>query len=715
MTQKDLGDICFVIFGASGDLAVRMLIPSLETISCYKQFSENTKIIGIGRTAFQPNELETKLIDGIRNFSRIGPESDGMCEIPTHFMRRIKYIQGNYDDPKTYASLKAEISKTKFEGVVIYCATPPTLVSLIAEGIYKSGLVQTPQMWIRIVCEKPFGRDVQSAIALNYQLHKCFAEDQIYRIDHYLAKETVTNIFTFRWANTIWEPLWNRNYISHVEIKVAENVDVGTRIGYYEDASVVRDMIQNHLLQILCITAMEPPSVFHPKEIRDEKMKVLHAIRPLQKDDIVLAQYCGYREHKGVPADSTTPTLAIIRFYIDNWRWQGVPFYISSGKCLKQKESVIKVVFKHVPHQLFNQKTCTRSNVLKIRIQPNESIALKQHVKVPGEGLHTVPIPLNFHYADFFGENALQGAYERVLLDAIRGDQSFFTRADEIEQSWRIVEPILNHMDEVRNGSKQIIIYEKGAEIGKGSHLRDPSITPAHPVHKNIFQSVPELNAGTALLIKNKINLSIQEKGICRLALSGGNTPRPYLELLAQDPYKSDIDVSKVHIFFVDERCVSPDDDQSNYKMVKEAWLDKVNFPPENVHRMKGEIDPQQAAKEYEEELKKEFGGEDKIVFDLILLGMGPDGHTASLFPGTDAVNDTKSLVISHFVPQVNMDRITLGRKVLNNADDVMFVLSDKSKMDVYDLVKHAPYFPSILPSQVIKPVHGFLTWNVLL
>ena len=698
-------DLCFVIFGASGDLALRMLIPSLETISCYNSFSENTKIIGVARTAFKPNELETKFIKGIQQFRRIGPGSDGSCEIPTYFLRRVKYIQGDYDDPKTYSSLKAEVLKNKYEGCLIYLATPPTIVEQIARGIAKSGLRETETMWLRLIVEKPFGRDLKSGIELNNALHKSLKEEQIFRIDHYLAKETVTNIFTFRWGNTIWEPLWNRNFISHVEIIVAEEVNVSTRIGYYDQASVIRDMIQNHLLQMFAITAMEPPSIFSSKEIRDEKMKVLHSIRPLTPNDVILGQYHGYRQHNGVKENSTTPTLAYIRFFVDNWRWNGVPFYVSSGKAMRKKESIIKMVFRQVPHSIFGKDTYSKPNVLKIRVQPNEGIILKQHVKVPGPGLNTTTIPLNFAYADKFGQNALQGAYERVILDAIAGDQSFFTRADEIEQSWRIVSPLLTD-------THFVIPYAPGICVGKGTYERrtEPKAT------RNCFQNVAELVHSTTETITKIITETIAEKGFCRIAISGGQSPKPVFSLLATTPYLSRIDVKKLHLFFVDERCVPPDAAESNYRMVKESLLDYIKIPEANVHRMKGEIeDPKQAAAEYEAEIKAEFGDGVKPEFDFILLGMGPDGHTASLFPGLPAVFDSESYVIGHFVPQLNMNRITLGPKVLNSAKNILFLIADRNKSEAYNLVANGPYCPSMLPAQVIRPENGNVIWNILI
>lgn len=711
LNQKPLKDqkICFVIFGASGDLALRMLIPSLETISCYNPFHEETKIIGVARTAYKDEELKKRLVDGIRQFSRIAPEAatqddNATCEIPEYFLRRVKYIAGDYAAPETYIKLKSMLQEGGFSGVLIYFATPPTLIQPIASQLGDNGIVTTPEQWVRIVVEKPFGWSYQSAIELNEELHKKIPEEDIYRIDHYLAKETVMNIFTFRWGNTIWEPLWNRNFISHVEIIVAETVDVGTRIGYYDHATVLRDMIQNHLLQILSIVAMEPPSEMNSKAIRDEKMKVLHAIRQLKEEDVILGQYLGYHDHKGVPANSTTPTLAYVRFHIDNWRWQDVPFYVCSGKALNRKHSTIKLVFKEVPHAIFGDQTINKPNVLKIKIQPEEGIVLKQHVKVPGMGLKTSQIHLSFLYKDKFGENALQGAYERVILDAIRGDQSFFPRSDEIEQSWKIIDKVLSN-------NYYVIPYARQMDLTYGALKRNRNIRSL--ATRNLYKNPQDLVAQVAEQMTRIIVDAQTERGICNIALSGGNTPRPILSLLATSPYSSRINFNKLHVFFVDERCVPPTDDQSNYKMINECFLKFVKIPAENVHRMKGEIDAVQAAEEYQQDIIKHFGTEEPE-FDLILLGMGPEGHTASLFPGTAAVSDRKSLVIGHFVPNVNANRITMGQRLLNKGRIVMFVVTDTSKADVLNLIFHAPYCPVLLPSQIVCPETGELTWNIV-
>lgn len=695
--------VCFVIFGLSGDLAMRMLIPSLKSIAQYNPLHPVTKIIGFARTKFKRADLDKRLKEGIRDYARV-TEGDGFSEDDDTFLARLDYIAGDYDDPANYKIIFDELNTKKYEGAIFYLSTPPEIFGVISNQLGSSGVTKIEGVWTRIVVEKPFGVDYESTIQLNNILHSSFPEEDIYRIDHYLAKETVMNIFTFRWGNSIWEPLWNRNYIDHVEILVAEKIDVGTRTGYYDNSSVIRDMIQNHLMQILSIVAMEQPSFMNSKSIRDEKMKVLDAIKDIDVvKDCVVGQYYGYQNHKNIKPNSTTPTLAIFRFFIDNWRWKGTPFYVVSGKCLKEKISVVRMTFKDVPHAMFGRASdlLTSPNVLEIRIQPDESITLTQHVKEPGHGLKTRTIPLTFNYKDHFGANALQGAYERVIIDALNGDQSFFPRSDEIERAWKIVAPMLKD-------KYNVVQYAPGLDMEHAYLYRNTR----QEAEVNRFTNQNEFVVNCAETITRAIRKAIEKKGVCNIAFSGGRTPYPILSLLATDPYISRIDKDKLYIYFVDERCVPPDQAGSNFKMINEAFLRPARMKETNYFRIRGEDpDYKKAAADYQELILKNMGNNPS--FDILILGMGNDCHTASLFPGTEAVLDEKSWVIGHFVPQLNAPRITFGRRLINNSKLVMFVISDKEKFENFRQVRKAPYCPQLLPAQVVRPVNGDVIYNV--
>ncbi|MCE7904796.1 MAG: glucose-6-phosphate dehydrogenase [Anaerolineae bacterium CFX3] len=436
-----------IIFGASGDLTQRKLIPSLFNLFRKRKTPKKLNIIGFANSPFTDETFRQHLLDGMKQFAsfKYTDEEWGL------FSQDLYYQQGRYTDLADFKKLMERMPALEGGAAdrLFYMAVPPLLVPNIIDLLGLTGHLQEDGGWRRVVMEKPFGSDLESARALNLQVHKALNENQIYRIDHYLGKETVQNILFTRFANTIFEPIWNRNYIDHVQITVAEKVGVEHRGGYYDSVGVLRDMFQNHLLQLTTLVAMEPPSSFNATALRNEKVKALTAIEPMTPAQVaantVRAQYDGYRSEPDVKPDSVTPTYAALRLFVNNWRWQGVPFYLRSGKNLAEKLSQIVIRFKEPPLAMFpmppEQKTAP--NMLMLYIQPDEGIHLRFEAKAPDTVAETRSVDMEFHYAEAFGPTAIPEAYERLLLDALQGDAALFTRADETETAWRIMDPIL--------------------------------------------------------------------------------------------------------------------------------------------------------------------------------------------------------------------------------------------------------------------------------
>ncbi len=451
------------IFGASGDLTKRKLIPALYNLALEKRLPERFAVIGYARSEMSDQAFRDKMRAAVEEFSRTSLQSQAVWR---EFANTLYYLRGDYQDERGYQQLKQFIDNFDrgsrvLPARVFYLAMPPDLYGNVIERIAASGLAPketdaTPRT--RVIIEKPFGTDLQTARELNQRVHDALGENQIYRIDHYLGKETVQNIMVFRFANAVFEPIWNRRYIDHVQITAAESVGVESRGGYYEEAGVVRDMFQNHLLQLLCLTAMEPPVGFNADAVRDEKGKLLRAVRPIAPEEVstvaVRGQYgagtigdgstCGYREESGVARDSSTVTFAAIKLAVDNWRWEGVPFYLRSGKRMAKRVTEIAIQFKRPPMLLF--KNCAvenvSPNVLVLRIQPNEGISLTFEVKPPGPDVCVSALSLDFSYVESFGNSAPE-AYETLLEDCIEGDSTLFTRHDWVESAWSLMDPII--------------------------------------------------------------------------------------------------------------------------------------------------------------------------------------------------------------------------------------------------------------------------------
>ena len=453
-----------VIYGASGDLSRRKLIPALFSLYRKQRLPVDFRIIGYSRSSFSDDEFRDK-VRVEENGQDCKPSQAGQWEA---FSTNIHYQQGSFTDVRDFKAFDERLKGYEKGDAqrLYYMATPPGLFTNIVGNLGRAGMVSQNGLWRRVVIEKPFGQDLQSAKELNETLHRDLQENQIYRIDHYLGKETVQNVMVFRFANAIFEPIWNRNYIDNVQITVAEQVDVGHRAGYYDKSGVVRDMFQNHMMQMLALVAMEPPSSFEADAIRNEKVKLFSAIRPISEnmvaEETVGAQYEGYREAEGIPVNSKTATYAAVRLHVDNWRWEGVPFYLRSGKALQKKTSEIIIQFREPPHVMFPlpEGYTITSNMLALRVQPDEGIHLRFEAKVPDTAADMRSVNMDFRYADSFGGCSIPEAYERLLFDALNGDASLFTRSDGIEKGWQFIDPIIRGWESKK--APRLASYKKG-------------------------------------------------------------------------------------------------------------------------------------------------------------------------------------------------------------------------------------------------------------
>jgi glucose-6-phosphate 1-dehydrogenase len=464
------GPFVLVIFGASGDLTQRKLIPAVFGLFCDKLLDEKVHVVGFARTQLSDEQFRQRLAESTQKYS----DRPWDAQAWDRFAGRLTYHTGSYDRAEDFAHLRQRLEQLTREldmpsNYLFYLSTPPEQFSLVARQLDDAGLSRrggnSSEGWSRIVTEKPFGTDLESARRLNKELLQHFDERQIFRIDHYLGKETVQNLLVLRFANAIFEPMWNYKYVDHVQITVAETVGVGSRASYYDQSGALRDMLQNHMMNLLCLVAMEPPTTLGADDVRNEKVKVLRALRPIPPDcamyGVVRAQYAagqidgkdvpGYLWEPGVNPDSMTETYVALKVNIDNWRWSGVPFYLRTGKRLPRRITEIVIQFRPVPQVLFNAPPLgpQQPNLLIVRIQPDEGVSLRFQVKQPGQAMQTHAYTMDFSYAQLFGRRAPE-AYERLLLDAAAGDSTLFIRSDEIEAAWTFVSPILAGCDLLR-------------------------------------------------------------------------------------------------------------------------------------------------------------------------------------------------------------------------------------------------------------------------
>ncbi len=452
----------FVVFGATGDLAHRKLYPAVATLAARGQLPRNMVIVGVSRTRMSDDDFATEVRNAVEK------ADDGRQSALDQYGIHYRYIAGAFNDDATFRKLAAVLTDCQARygtsgNALFYLATIPQLFGKVAAGLGQVGLAEeVPGTFRRIIVEKPFGRDLESSEALDAELHEYFGEHQIFRIDHYLAKETVQNILALRFANTIFEPLWNRRYVDHVQITVAEDLGVEHRGTFYEQSGALRDIVQNHLLQVLALTAMEPPASFDANAIRDEKVKALRSIRPLAAEGlarvVVRGQYTrgevggvevpAYREEEGVAPDSAVETYLAIELDVDNWRWAGVPFYLRTGKRLPHRVTEVALRYKQVPFLPLppGAVDSVEPNTMVLRIQPDEGIMLEFAAKVPGSPFRVRGVDLDFRYGRAFAEQPPE-AYERVLGDAFLGDATLFIRADEVNQAWRVVQPLIDAFD----------------------------------------------------------------------------------------------------------------------------------------------------------------------------------------------------------------------------------------------------------------------------
>jgi glucose-6-phosphate 1-dehydrogenase len=475
-----------VIFGATGDLAQRKLLPAIYNLAHEGALPEGFNLIGVSRSEMPDDDYRKVARESIQEHSRRQPDEQVLGKL----LERFRYVSGTFDVDDVFARLKDELGEFETEaGVpfnrIFYLSTAPKFFAMIVKKLGDHGLDKHPEAEVRVVIEKPFGTRLTEALELNRELLSVLDESQVFRIDHYLGKETVQNMLAFRFANGMFEPIWNRNFIDYVQITAAEDLGIGRRAGYYDSAGALRDLVQNHMLQLLSLLCMEPPVTFDADEVRDEKVKVLHAVAPPAPEAVVRAQYTsgmaegkeavGYLEEQDVPPESHTETYVTLRLEVDNWRWAGVPIYLRTGKRLARKVTEIAVTLKPVPHLAFEAEGSVgvQPNQIILAMQPNEGVSISLGAKIPGSRMRIRPVNMEFLYGTSFMSQSPE-AYERLILDAMRGDATLFTRDDEVEAQWRIIDPILEAWE---TDDSPLPTYPAGSP---GPQEADAILAPGH-------------------------------------------------------------------------------------------------------------------------------------------------------------------------------------------------------------------------------------------